>query len=112
MSLPTPAKADPFTVKPLLRAALAGAVPDAVLDRRTKGAYAAEDYRGVRRAAADLRARLARLPLADLGVIEPARVVADLDAAVHGFAAPFSALNRLVGVDVWLDGLGTAGEAP
>jgi len=112
MSLPTPAKADPFTVKPLLRAALAGAVPDAVLDRRTKGSYAAEDYRGVRRAAADLRARLARLPLADLGVIEPARVVADLDAAVHGFAAPFSALNRLVGVDVWLDGLGTAGEAP
>ncbi|MGA5042024.1 albusnodin/ikarugamycin family macrolactam cyclase [Streptomyces capoamus] len=112
MSLPVPAKADPYTVKPLLRAALAGAVPDAVLDRRTKGAYAAEDYRGVRRAAADLRVRLARSPLADLGVVEPTRVVADLDAAAHGLAAPFPALNRLLGVDVWLDGLGTAGEAP
>ncbi|MEU2062362.1 albusnodin/ikarugamycin family macrolactam cyclase [Streptomyces sp. NPDC013455] len=112
MSLPTPGKADPFTVKPLLRAALAGEVPDAVLDRRTKGAYAAEDYRGVRRAAADLRVRLARSPLADLGIVEPARIVADLDAAVHGFAAPFAALNRLLGLDVWLDGLGTAGEAP
>ncbi|MFB0617899.1 albusnodin/ikarugamycin family macrolactam cyclase [Streptomyces sp. AGS-58] len=110
MSLATPWKADPFAVKPLLRAALAGAVPDAVLGRRTKGAYAAEDYLGVRRAAADLRVRLARSPLADLGIVEPARVIAALDGAVDGLAAPFPALNRLLGVDVWLGGH-CAGEA-
>ncbi|MFI5972618.1 albusnodin/ikarugamycin family macrolactam cyclase [Streptomyces sp. NPDC051452] len=111
MSLPVPRKADPFTVKPLLRAALAGAVPDAVLNRRTKGDYAAEGYLGVRRAATDLRARLARSPLADLGVVEPTRIVAALDGAVNGLAAPFPALDRLLGTDVWLERCLVSGEA-
>ncbi|MFD0312897.1 albusnodin/ikarugamycin family macrolactam cyclase [Streptomyces flavalbus] len=102
LSLPVPEKADPFTVKPLLGAALAGLVAAPVLRRRTKGDYAAEDYLGVRRSAADLRARLARTPLADLGVVEPSRVIASLDQAAAGLAAPFPALNRLLGVDVWL----------
>ncbi|MEU0334603.1 albusnodin/ikarugamycin family macrolactam cyclase [Streptomyces sp. NPDC006193] len=110
-SLPVPAKADACTVKPLLATALAGAVPGAVLARRTKGDYAAEDYLGVRRAAADLRARLARSPLADLGIVEPARVVAAVEGAVNGLAAPFPALNRLLGADLWLHGVLHTGEA-
>lgn len=101
-SLPLPLKADPFTVKPLLAAGLAGLVPDPVLRRRTKGDYAAEDYWGARLSAAELRARLVRSPLADLGIIEPSRVIASLDRAVAGLSAPFPALNRLLGADMWL----------
>ncbi|MFH8775121.1 albusnodin/ikarugamycin family macrolactam cyclase [Streptomyces sp. NPDC017958] len=102
MTLPAPRKADPFIAKPLLAAGLAGLVPEAVLHRRTKGDYAAEDYLGARFSAPALRARLTGSPLADLGIVEPARVIASLDRAVTGLAAPFPAFNRLLGVDVWL----------
>ncbi|MEU4875278.1 albusnodin/ikarugamycin family macrolactam cyclase [Streptomyces sp. NPDC021608] len=102
LGLPLPLRTDPFTVKPLLAAALAGLVPDAVLRRTTKGDYSAENYRGARLSAKDIRARLASSPLADLGVIEPSRVIASLDRAVAGLPAPFPALNRLLGEDMWL----------
>ncbi|MFG2576355.1 albusnodin/ikarugamycin family macrolactam cyclase [Streptomyces sp. NPDC048481] len=102
LSLPLVHRTDPFTVKPLLAAALAGLVPGAVLRRRTKGEYSAENYRGARLSAEDIRARLAASPLADLGVIEPSRVIASLDRAVAGLPAPFPALNRLLGEDMWL----------
>ncbi|WP_394437214.1 albusnodin/ikarugamycin family macrolactam cyclase [Streptomyces sp. SGAir0957] len=100
--LPLPHRVDPFTAKPLLAAALTGLVPDPVLRRRTKGDYTAENYRGVRRSAAQLRARLLRSPLADLGIIEPSRVIASVERAVAGLPAPFPALNRLLGADLWL----------
>ncbi|MER6784231.1 albusnodin/ikarugamycin family macrolactam cyclase [Streptomyces sp. NPDC000658] len=102
LSLPLPHRTDPFTVKPLLAAALAGLVPEAVLRRTTKGDYSAENYRGARMSAEDIRARLSSSPLADLGVIEPSRVIASLDRAVAGLSAPFPALNRLLGEDMWL----------
>ncbi|PKW11405.1 asparagine synthase (glutamine-hydrolysing) [Streptomyces sp. 1222.5] len=102
LSLPVPHKADPYTVKPLLRAALSGAVPAALLDRRTKGDYASEDYLGLRTAVADLRVRLSQSGLADLGIVEPARVAAALDGLELGLTGPFPALNRLLGVDTWL----------
>ncbi|AZM57282.1 hypothetical protein DMA15_35905 [Streptomyces sp. WAC 01529] len=100
--LPLPHRIDPFAAKPLLAAALTGLVPDPVLRRRTKGDYAAENYHGVRRSATQIRARLLRSPLADLGIIEPLRVIASVERAVAGLAAPFPALNRLLGADLWL----------
>ncbi|MFE6286237.1 albusnodin/ikarugamycin family macrolactam cyclase [Streptomyces sp. NPDC057877] len=111
LSLPVTDKADPFTVKPLLAAALGGLVPGPVLRRRTKGDYAAEDHLGVRRSAADLRARLTRSPLADLGIVEPSRVIASLDRAAAGLPAPFPALNRLLGVDLWMSARDRGEEA-
>ncbi|MEU6389250.1 albusnodin/ikarugamycin family macrolactam cyclase [Streptomyces sp. NPDC046939] len=100
--LALPRRIDPFTAKPLLAAALTGLVPDPVLRRRTKGDYAAENYRGVRRSATQIKARLLRSPLAELGIIEPSRVIASVDRATAGLPAPFPALNRLLGADLWL----------
>ncbi|MBW5420078.1 albusnodin/ikarugamycin family macrolactam cyclase [Streptomyces sp. BG9H] len=100
--LPLAHRIDPFAAKPLLAAALTGLVPDPVLRRRTKGDYAAENYHGVRRSATQIRARLLRSPLAELGIIEPSRVIASVERAVAGLAAPFPALNRLLGADLWL----------
>ncbi|MFE9839239.1 albusnodin/ikarugamycin family macrolactam cyclase [Streptomyces sp. NPDC005551] len=108
--LPLPRRTDPYTAKPLLAAALSGLVPQPVLRRRTKGDYAAENYRGARRSAADIRARLARSPLADLHIIEPSRVIASLDRAVAGLPVPFPALNRLLAADMWLTAHDSAQE--
>ncbi|MFJ2158742.1 albusnodin/ikarugamycin family macrolactam cyclase [Streptomyces sp. NPDC087856] len=110
--LPLPHRIDPFTAKPLLAAALTGLVPDSVLRRRTKGDYAAENYRGVRRSATQIRARLLRSPLAELGIIEPSRVIASVERAVAGLPAPFPALNRLLGADLWLTADGCGQERP
>ncbi|MGW7264543.1 albusnodin/ikarugamycin family macrolactam cyclase [Streptomyces sp. NPDC054842] len=101
---------DPFTAKPLLASALTGLVPDSVLHRRTKGDYAAENYRGARRSAARIKARLGRSPLADLGIIEPSRVIASIEQAVAGLPVPFSALNRLLGADLWLTAVSSGQE--
>ncbi|WP_328935695.1 MULTISPECIES: albusnodin/ikarugamycin family macrolactam cyclase [unclassified Streptomyces] len=110
--LPLPHRIDPFTAKPLLAAALTGLVPDPVLRRRTKGDYAAENYRGARRSATQIRARILRSPLAELGIIEPSRVVASVEQAVAGLPAPFPALNRLLGADLWLRADGCGQERP
>ncbi|MFH9015389.1 albusnodin/ikarugamycin family macrolactam cyclase [Streptomyces sp. NPDC017943] len=105
--LPLPHRIDPFTAKPLLAAALTDLVPGPVLRRRTKGDYAAENYRGARRSMTHIRERLLRSPLADLGIIEPSRVIASVERAAAGLPAPFPALNRLLGADLWL----TAGDS-
>ncbi|MER6410052.1 albusnodin/ikarugamycin family macrolactam cyclase [Streptomyces humidus] len=110
LRLPPAHRTDPFVVKPLLAAGLTGLVPDDVLRRRTKGDYSAENYRGVRLSADEIRVRLSRSPLADLGVIEPSRVIASLDRAVAGLPAPFPALDRLLGADIWLASHGDGKE--
>jgi asparagine synthase (glutamine-hydrolysing) len=109
-AVPQHLRAEPATVKPLLRQAMAGLVPDEVFTRRTKGNYSGEDHRGVRLAAAELTARVKRSRLADLGVIEPAAVIASLERLRAGGPIPIPALNRLFGADLWLEG--RAGAQP
>ncbi|WP_181771405.1 albusnodin/ikarugamycin family macrolactam cyclase [Amycolatopsis pittospori] len=105
LTLPAYQRADPATRKPLLRRALSGVVPEAVLSRSTKGNYSGEDYKGVREASAELNARLSRTRLADLGLIEPGKVKAALSRATTGLQTPFPALNRLFAADLWLQGI-------
>ncbi|WP_176968668.1 asparagine synthase [Amycolatopsis xylanica] len=88
--------------KPLLRQALSGLVPGEIFSRTTKGSYTIEDYRGAKRAAASLRRRVATLKLAEQRVIDPVAVRGSLDAIVARVRAPVPALNRLLGVDLWL----------
>lgn len=105
LSIPASRRTNPLVFKPLLSSALAGLVPKPVLARQTKGNYSAEDYRGARLASDELRNRVARLRLVDLGVVERAPVMAALDNAVDGLRAPFPAFNRLLATDLWLDGV-------
>jgi asparagine synthase (glutamine-hydrolysing) len=98
-------RANPLVLKPLLGTALAGLVPEPVLARQTKGNYSAEDYRGARLAAGELRNRVARLRFVDLGVVDRAPVLRSLGKAIDGLPAPFPAFNRLIGADLWLHGV-------
>ncbi|WP_156722317.1 asparagine synthase-related protein [Streptomyces apocyni] len=102
LRLPAHLRADPPAFKPLLGAALSGAVPAPVLDRRTKGDYSGEDYQGIRLASTALREILDTSRLAGFGVIAPDVVATSLDRARMGLRAPFPALNRLLGVELWL----------
>jgi len=105
LSLPSHGRADPLAFKPLLGRALTGLVPDAVLGRTTKGNYSPEDYHGIRRAAPELRKRVSTLKMADAGLIDTDAVKVSLEQAVAGIQAPFPALTRLFGADLWLEGL-------
>jgi asparagine synthase (glutamine-hydrolysing) len=106
LMLPAYQRAEAKVRKPLLGMALSGLVPDEVFARRTKGNYTGEDYCGARLAAGELVARVARMPLVELGVIDPDSVRASVRRAAAGLPVPFAALNRLLGVDLWMHGLG------
>jgi asparagine synthase (glutamine-hydrolysing) len=95
-------RADPLVSKPLLAAALGDLVPAQVLARRTKGDYIAEDYRGARRAAAELHGLLAESRLAAAGLVDVASVGRTVSRLHAGVAVPLGALNRLVATEVWL----------
>ncbi|WP_410596896.1 lasso peptide isopeptide bond-forming cyclase [Amycolatopsis sp. lyj-23] len=102
LSLPARRRADPRTPKPLLRAALAGLVPTAVLARTTKGDYTRDMYLGVRRAAPALRRMLTESVAADLGILEPGPVRGVLEEAIQGLPAPWGALHHVFAVEAWL----------
>ncbi|MGW3962507.1 asparagine synthase-related protein [Amycolatopsis sp. NPDC005003] len=106
LMLPAYRRADANARKPLLGMALTGLVPGEVFARRTKGNYIGEDYRGVRLAAGELMDRVSRMRLVEFGVIDPEPVRASVRRAAAGLPAPFPALNRLLGADLWMSGLG------
>lgn len=92
-----------YAAKPLLQQALAGIVPHEILARRSKGDYTASEYAGLRAAAPHLRALLKNDPLlADLGLIEPSRVLDVLQDAVDGRAVPLNALGDVIATELWL----------
>lgn len=100
--VPAHRRVDPRATKPLLRTALSGLVPDEVFTRNTKGNYSGEDYRGARARASALQARIAGSPLVELGIIEPAAVIASLDHVRTGAQIPIATFNRCLGADLWL----------
>ncbi|WP_208765291.1 albusnodin/ikarugamycin family macrolactam cyclase [Streptomyces albidochromogenes] len=111
LRLPAHHRSRPPALKPLLGPALAGAVPAPVLARRTKGDYSDEDYQGARLAAGTLRDIIGTSRLAALGVIDPRPVAASLDRALMGLRAPFPALNRFLGVELWLRNTSWPGDS-
>jgi asparagine synthase (glutamine-hydrolysing) len=102
LSLPAYRRADPTMPKPLLRAALAGIVPEAVLARTTKGDYTRDAYLGVRRAAPALRRLLSESVAADYGILEPGPVLDVLEDAIQGLPTPWGALHQVFAVEAWL----------
>jgi asparagine synthase (glutamine-hydrolysing) len=102
LRIPSPQRVGHWTCKPLLGAALAGLVPDSVFDRRTKGDYTAEEYRGARMATSGLRSLLKESRLTELGVIQSTRVNESLDQLLAGVVVPIGALNQLFATELWL----------
>ncbi|HEX3811771.1 MAG TPA: albusnodin/ikarugamycin family macrolactam cyclase [Mycobacteriales bacterium] len=102
LSVPAEHRTSPFAAKPLLRAALHGIVPDAVLDRRTKGDFTPDEYLGIRANHVALRELFDRPRLADLGLTEPAAICDVIERAVAGLPFDLPAFDALVATETWL----------
>ena len=95
---------DPEPSKPLLRAAMHGALPEPILTRRRKGHFNEVYYRGLLRNR-DQLVELVRDPaVADLGILDAEAVVATLDrGALGGLAVPeMHQLNLALSLARWL----------
>jgi asparagine synthase (glutamine-hydrolysing) len=95
---------DPEPSKPLLRAAMHGALPEPILTRRRKGHFNEVYYRGLLRNR-DRLVELVRDPaVAGLGILDAEAVVATLDrGALGGLAVPdMHQLNLALTLARWL----------
>jgi len=101
-SVPAWQRTSPIQVKPLLRRAMTGTVPAAVLDRTTKGDYTAPAYRGLRAHAGALRELISTSRLAAAGLFHRAELMAELDRGIRGHSIRLAALDAVIGTEVWL----------
>jgi asparagine synthase (glutamine-hydrolysing) len=97
-------RSDVARPKPVLHAAMKGIVPDEVLARRcTKGSILGPRICwAFRRERASLLALLKSPVLADLGCIEPRRVLADVDAYASGGGDNETSLYTVLSLETWL----------
>lgn len=107
LAVPASHRASARQTKPILGQAFADRLPTDLFARRTKGDYSACEYHGLRANAGEVRALLTDSRLADLDVIDPTAVRADLDAAISGARAPMGALSQVLATEVWLRRLET-----
>ncbi|GAA1456359.1 lasso peptide isopeptide bond-forming cyclase [Nocardiopsis exhalans] len=112
LSVPAVERASVFQAKPLLKAAFAEHLLAELYERRTKGDYGACEYHGVRRNAARLRSLVEDSRLADLGILEPHLIKAELERAISGGYAAMAAIAEVVSAEVWLRGLDRALALP
>lgn len=101
-SIPAAERADPWSYKPLLRAAVTTMVPTEVLARRTKGDYSAEAYCGMRNAVGAVRELLRDSRLAAIGVLEPGAVLETVNRMAAGVEVPLGPLETVLATEVWL----------
>ena len=109
LAVPAANRTSPLQVKPILRAAMSGRVPQSVLTRTTKGDYSMLVYRGLARHHRTLDDLLTNSRLADLGLLDEHAVRADLTRGVAGLSIPLAALDQVLGIELWLRTLPAAG---
>ncbi|MBV9010788.1 MAG: hypothetical protein JO272_01845 [Pseudonocardiales bacterium] len=102
LTVPSAQRTSPRQAKPLLRAAMAGRVPDAALSRTTKGDYSMLAYRGLSRHHRTVAGLLTNSRLADLGLIDEKAIRADLAFGAGGQQIPLATLDRLLSAEIWL----------
>ena len=112
LSVPAVERVSVSQVKPLLRAAFAEDLPAELYDRRTKGDYGACEYHGVRRNAMRLRRLIENSHLADLGILQPHLVMAELERAIGGEYVAMAGIAEVVSAEVWLRKLEHAPALP
>ncbi|WP_369215001.1 asparagine synthase-related protein [Streptomyces flavofungini] len=94
----------PRRYKPLLAEAMRGIVPREVLERRTKGEFSADLYRGWQRNRGEILALMEDSRLAAHGLIDPGLLRRTL-AGPHTSAAPLGSLDATLAAEVWLRSL-------
>ncbi|MFF2402698.1 asparagine synthase-related protein [Streptomyces goshikiensis] len=98
-------RAVPGDYKPLARAAFAGAVPDVLLQRRTKTSHAGGVHDGLRKNLSVLRRILMGSQLAEAGLIDSGQALAALEGGARGEAAFLWPVHHLVATELWLSTL-------
>ncbi|WP_017623643.1 albusnodin/ikarugamycin family macrolactam cyclase [Nocardiopsis chromatogenes] len=112
LSVPPHQRADLRAQKPLLCAAMARTVPEAVLRRTTKGAYDGIALAGLRANAPRLRVMLSDSRLEQNGIVDGAAAQAELDRLAAGVPGRFAALEAVVAFEMWIRGVENgSGEA-
>ncbi|MBB4924357.1 asparagine synthase (glutamine-hydrolyzing) [Kitasatospora kifunensis] len=89
------------TYKPLLSLAMADLLPPAVAARTTKGSFDADHYAGMR-ANLPILLDLADGHLAELGLINPARLRRALREAAAGIPMPLATIEQALTAEAWL----------
>ncbi len=102
LAVPAAERTSPRQVKPLLRAAMTGRVPDAALSRSTKGDYSMLAYRGLSRHHRTIGELLTNSRLASLGLIDEKAIRSELLRGVAGLRIPLAALDQVLGAEIWL----------
>ncbi len=102
LAVPAAQRTSPQQAKPLLRAAMTGRVPDAALNRSTKGDYSMLAYRGLSRHHRTVADFLTNSRLAGLGLIEEKAIHADLARGAAGLPISLAALDQVLGAECWL----------
>ncbi|MFD3997154.1 asparagine synthase-related protein [Streptomyces sp. NPDC058583] len=92
----------PGDYKPLARAALTGAVPAFLFERRTKTPMTRSLHYGLRTNYDALRDIIVCSQLAEAELIDPAPALAALDSAARGEPAPLGSLHQLIATELWL----------
>lgn len=92
----------PAQAKPLLRHAMKNSVPASVLDRGTKGDYTTSAYLGMRANANMLRELVNSSRLAEIGLLDKSKMMAELNRGINGSSIRLAAFDAMIGTELWL----------
>jgi len=92
----------PTQRRSLMRRALAGIVPDEILNRKTKGFVSRAAFVAVQRDWATFVEMTQNMVMATLGIVDQQRISEALQTARSGKEVPMNALTRTIFIEGWL----------
>ena len=105
-NLPAAERGNPYFSKPLLQRSLAGMVPDAVLERKTKGFYETSHLEMAQETLASLRDILtADSRLVQYGILRPEVIPSIQNQALIARPQTVNAISKLISLEGWLRSL-------
>ena len=101
-SVPAWVRTTPEHTKPLLAHAVCALVPRRLIGRSTKGDYTSLAYQGLRQHADTLTDLFTRSRLAELGLIDEAKILTELRRGIAGLPIPLGAFDAVLAAELWL----------
>lgn len=101
-SVPAWVRTTPEHAKPLLAHAVSDLVPRRLTARSTKGDYTSLAYQGLRQHADTLTELFTRSRLAELGLIDETKILAELRRGIAGLPISLGAFDAVLATELWL----------